>query len=158
MADNAAHSSLLCTFDVFCAIALVAGFGLEFAMPLSFMPPVRPIVLQLVATGAITIGLFLIIAARRELNRADQPAKPGLATTELVDTGAFAISRNPIYLGGLLLLAGLAMAVDAPWLVPACIGLGIATHYLLILPEERYLAIRFKAAYADYCARVRRWF
>ena len=158
MSGEAAHSSMWRTFEVLFIAALTAGLGLEYAMPLSFMPPVRPIVLQIGATAAITLGLFLIIAARRQMAQAGQATRPDTPTTALIDSGAFAISRNPVYLGGILLFFGLPMALDAPWLVPAAIGLTMATHYWLIKPEERYLAIRFKARYGDYCERVRRWF
>ena len=158
MPADAAHTSLWLSFDVLFAAALVIGMGLEFAMPLSFMPPLRPIVLRIGATAAIALGLFLIVAARRQLARAGQSAKPSVPTTELVEEGAFAVSRNPVYLGGVLLLAGLAMALDAPWLVPAAVALALAANYLLIVPEERYLAVRFKARYEAYCERVRRWF
>ena len=158
MSGKTAHSSIWRTFDVLFIAALAAGLGLEFAMPLSFMPPVRPIVLQIGAPAAITLGLFLIIAARRQMAQSGQATKPGTPTTDLIDSGAFAISRNPVYLGGVVLFFGLPMALDAPWLVPAAIGLTMATHYWLIKPEEHYLAIRFKARYGNYCERVRRWF
>jgi protein-S-isoprenylcysteine O-methyltransferase Ste14 len=158
MSDTAAHNSLWRTFDAFFVIALVLGIGLQFAMPLSFTPPVRPIVLDIGGAIGLIIGLALILAARRQLALANQPAKPGAPTTELVEDGIFTLSRNPIYLGGVLFMAGLAMFFDAPWLAPATAGLILAAHYLLILPEERYLGVRFKARYGDYCERVRRWF
>ena len=158
MTGNAAHEHIWRTFDCLFLVALVLGIGLQLAMPLSFMPPVRPIVLQVGGAGALIVGGALVIAARRQLSRAGQPVKPGEPITELIEDGVFAISRNPVYLGGLLFLAGLAMFFDAPWLAPMTAALAMATHYLLILPEERYLGTRFKARYGDYRARVRRWF
>ncbi len=158
MSDTAAHNSLWRTFDAFFAIALVLGFGLQFAMPLSFTPPVSPIVLDIGGAAALIIGFALILAARRQLALVNQPARPGAPTTYLVEDGIFTLSRNPIYLGGVLFMAGLAMFFDAPWLAPATAGLILAAHYILILPEERYLGARFKARYGDYCERVRRWF
>jgi len=158
MSDNAAHNSLWRTFDWFFVVALVLGAGLQFVMPLSFTPPVWPLVLQVGGSAALIVGMALIFAARRQLARSDQPAKPGIATTELIEDGVFALSRNPIYLGGVLFSAGLSMVFDAPWLAPTTAGLAMATHYFLILPEEHYLGVRFKARYGDYRGRVRRWF
>ncbi|MCB0050264.1 MAG: hypothetical protein KDE24_12065, partial [Caldilinea sp.] len=72
-------------------------------------------------------------------------------------TGVFAISRNPLYLGGALLLLGIALAFNLLWAVLAVALATIICRYALIAPEERYLAARFGTAYAEYRATVRRW-
>lgn len=75
----------------------------------------------------------------------------------LVTHGVFRHTRNPMYLGMLLVLAGWAV-----WLGHALAWLGLPLSVLLltvlqIRGEERVLAARFGAAYADYRQRVRRW-
>ncbi len=113
-----------------------------------------PITLILVAIGlllmVIAVGHF--VAARTTIN----PLRPANATT-LITTGVFAISRNPIYLGDLLILAALAV-----WLgnmlniaLPALFVWYI--NRFQIAPEERALREKFGAAYDAYCSRVRRW-
>ena len=75
---------------------------------------------------------------------------------ELVQTGPFAVSRNPVFLGQLLLFAGLFLAF--PDLVLVTIT---ATMFLAVLVqvrvEEAVLARTFGDTYADYAARVPRW-
>lgn len=75
----------------------------------------------------------------------------------LVTDGVFRYSRNPIYVAFLMPLASLAcMSVLAAG--AACIAYIAAMTLLVIMPEERVLAGEFGSAYADYVARVPRWF
>jgi protein-S-isoprenylcysteine O-methyltransferase Ste14 len=104
------------------------------------------------------LGLTFIVLARRELARQGQPTDPGLATSKLVTTGVFSVSRNPLYLGGICLLAGIALVFNLPWSLVLLIPAIVACHYLLIAPEERYLTAKFDREYAQYAASVRRWF
>ena len=75
----------------------------------------------------------------------------------LVTSGVYRITRNPMYLGMLLVLAGWAV-----WLgnAAALIGLPLfvgVLNLLQIAPEERVLRGRFGDAFTRYAARVRRW-
>lgn len=82
---------------------------------------------------------------------------PGGATRVLLDRGPFRLSRNPLYVGLILLDAGLALLWPSVWaliLVPVGIALLL---WGAILPEERYLNAKFGSEYADYRRRVRRW-
>lgn len=92
------------------------------------------------------------VAARTTIN----PMRPARASALITD-GVFRLSRNPIYLGDLLLL--LAYAV---WLANALnVLLLLAFVWYLnrfqIEPEERALTEIFGERYLAYCARVRRW-
>jgi protein-S-isoprenylcysteine O-methyltransferase Ste14 len=106
--------------------------------------------------GLIVAGVTLIVLARRELAQHGQPTDPGLPTGELVTTGVFSVSRNPLYLGGTCLLAGIALALNLPWSLALLLPAIVACHYLLIAPEERYLAAKFDKEYAQYTTSVRR--
>jgi protein-S-isoprenylcysteine O-methyltransferase Ste14 len=82
---------------------------------------------------------------------------PGQATTTLLERGPFRISRNPLYLGLIILDLGVALlagALGAVVLLPAGI---LALLWGAILPEERYLRSTFGAEYLAYQRRVRRW-
>jgi protein-S-isoprenylcysteine O-methyltransferase Ste14 len=73
----------------------------------------------------------------------------------LVDTGPYARVRNPLYVGNLLLWAGLGV-VTWPWALVAVPALLL--HYTLIVRwEEANLAVRLGPPYAAYLARVPRW-
>ncbi len=109
------------------------------------------------ATLAVSLGLmgaavWSFVAVKTTIN----PLRPARAS-HLVTTGVFAWSRNPIYLGDLLLLAALAL-----WLghVAAFVLLPLFVVYLnrfQIIPEEQALAGLFGDEYVSYKARVRRW-
>lgn len=82
---------------------------------------------------------------------------PGQATTTLLERGPFRISRNPLYLGLIVLDLGVGLLARALWAV-ALLPAGIlALWWGAILPEERYLRSTFGAAYLAYQRRVHRW-
>jgi len=74
----------------------------------------------------------------------------------LTTSGPYAFCRNPLYLGSLLLAAGLALAVNSPWLAAALAGLFIAFHFITIAHEERRLETRYGTAYTEYRHHVPR--
>ena len=79
------------------------------------------------------------------------------STTALVTTGIYSFTRNPMYVGLLLVLAAWAA-----WLsnLLALVILPVFVAYVSrfqIVPEERALAARFGEQFALYCRRVRRW-
>ena len=78
-------------------------------------------------------------------------------TRRMVCSGLFACSRNPMYLGMAVLLAGLALwgaNLIGFFLLP---GFVIYLNEFQIKPEERILLQMFGAPYMDYMTRVRRW-
>jgi protein-S-isoprenylcysteine O-methyltransferase Ste14 len=82
---------------------------------------------------------------------------PGGATTAVLQSGPFRVSRNPLYVGLVALDAGLALLAGSFWaLVFLPLGI-VALLWGAIWPEERYLAGKFGDDYAAYQARVRRW-
>lgn len=113
-----------------------------------------PVAGVLLAAGLLVMfaALSFFIAARTTVN----PLRPSRAST-LVMTGMFRISRNPMYLGDVLVLAALAV-----WLGNA---INIALLFVFvwyinrfqIFPEERALTELFGASYVAYCSQVRRW-
>src|SRR5262245_10186739 len=82
---------------------------------------------------------------------------PGQPTETLMRDGPFRFSRNPLYLGLVVLYVGLVLLAPSFWgllLTPVAVLLLL---WGAIIPEERYLRDRFGAAYDDYARRVRRW-
>lgn len=78
------------------------------------------------------------------------------ATGELVAEGLFRVSRNPVFTGQLLLLAGVALSIPAvqTWMAVLLFWLSARGQ---IMSEERLLETRFGEAYRAYRARVPRW-
>ena len=74
-----------------------------------------------------------------------------------VTSGPFARSRNPLYVGLLVLYLGLALLAPTLWgvvLFPVAV---LLVYWGAIHPEERFLHERFGAPYDAYRQRVRRW-
>jgi protein-S-isoprenylcysteine O-methyltransferase Ste14 len=135
----------------------LAAIALQLAVPLSL--PGGLLTPGLILGGAVLIilGVALIVLARREFAQRGQPTDPGLPTSKVVTTGVFSLSRNPIYLGAVCFLIGIALAVNLPWALVFLLPALVACHYVLIAPEERYLAAKFGEEYRTYAASVHRW-
>lgn len=157
MSNAVAHKRVWQIFEVVFGIPFLVAIALQLVVPIpfpqGFIPPVR------VLAGALLMGtgIGLVILGRRELARFGQPTDPGLPTSKIVSTGVFSISRNPLYLGGVFILAGISLAFNLPWVLILLVPSMVGCHYILILPEERYLAARFGEPYQSYAARVQRW-
>lgn len=115
-------------------------------------------ILMLVGIVVLIIGLGLIVLARREFAHYGQPTDPGHPTSKVVKTGVFAISRNPLYLGSVFVLLGIALIFNLLWTLVTLLISIIISHFVLIIPEEQYLVAKFGKEYNEYIASVHRWF
>ena len=76
--------------------------------------------------------------------------------TSLTTTGPYACTRNPLYLGSLVLAAGFAVAARRWWVVIAIVTLFAVVYLPVVLAEERFLRERFPE-FAEYERRVPRF-
>lgn len=82
------------------------------------------------------------------------PADP---TKKLVVSGLYRYSRNPMYVGVLLILIGEALFFPMVRLLIYLVFVFVAFNGFIILAEEPRLRKDFGAAYSAYCKNVRRW-
>lgn len=75
----------------------------------------------------------------------------------LIETGPFALVRNPLYLGNLAIWVGFALTAGLLWLAPIVLGLLAVEYHAIVRWEEQLLESRLGEAYREYCARVPRW-
>jgi protein-S-isoprenylcysteine O-methyltransferase Ste14 len=75
----------------------------------------------------------------------------------LVASGPFALVRNPLYVGNILLWVGFAIAARLLWLAPIVFVLLALEYHAIVRWEETLLESRLGQAYRDYAARVPRW-
>ncbi len=75
----------------------------------------------------------------------------------LIDSGPFAMVRNPLYLGNILLWLGFAVSARLPWLVPIVLVLLLLEYHAIVRWEERLLETRIGDSYRQYMQRVPRW-
>jgi protein-S-isoprenylcysteine O-methyltransferase Ste14 len=135
---------------LFIAIAYFLG---RFA-PLPF---VAPPILRNIGLLLTFVGFLLGIGAFVEFRKARTTLDPHGSANQLVTSAIYLFTRNPIYLGFLLMVIGLPLnsglywgAVMAPFYI-------ITMDRLVIEREERYLGKKFKDAYSGYASHVRRW-
>jgi protein-S-isoprenylcysteine O-methyltransferase Ste14 len=76
----------------------------------------------------------------------------------LIDSGPFALVRNPLYIGNVALWVGLALTARLAWMAPVIALLLGAEYQAIVRWEERLLESRHGDAYRAYAARVPRWF
>jgi protein-S-isoprenylcysteine O-methyltransferase Ste14 len=75
----------------------------------------------------------------------------------LINTGPFALVRNPLYLGNIALWAGFAVTARLLWLVPLIILVLAAEYHAIVRWEEELLSTRLGDSYRQYLTRVPRW-
>ena len=138
-------------------LTIGAGFGMDALVP--FRPSLVDGSLVARALGAllILIALGLDIWASVTFRRAKTTILPHRGSEALVTDGPFAFSRNPIYVGNLLIMAGVGLLGGTLWPLVLVPVLALALTWLAIAREEAHLAQRFPDAWQTYRARVRRW-
>jgi protein-S-isoprenylcysteine O-methyltransferase Ste14 len=157
MRNDAAHKEGWQIFEVVFGIPFLIGVGMQWVGPFSLPRGGATLVFVSVGTALVILGITLVVKARRELRKHGQPTDPGHPTRKIVTTGVFSISRNPLYLGGISVLVGLALFFNLPWAIVLLLPALVACHYILITPEEQYLTDIFGEEYRLYTEKVGRW-
>lgn len=112
-----------------------------------------------IAVGVGLVGALVIILGVVSFRRAKttvNPMKPESASS-LVVAGIYRVTRNPMYLGFLLILLGWAVYLSNVLAIVPVVGFVIYMTVFQIRPEERALEALFGAEFAAYKERVRRW-
>jgi protein-S-isoprenylcysteine O-methyltransferase Ste14 len=107
------------------------------------------------ATGLAGLGLCL--STLQLFVRSGQNPEPWKPTPSLIAVGAYRFSRNPMYLGMLLIQVASGLAFDNLWITLLALPALGAVHHLAVLPEERYLTHKFGESYVAYMASVPRY-
>jgi protein-S-isoprenylcysteine O-methyltransferase Ste14 len=157
MKVDSAHKSRWEIAEVVFGIPFLISIALHFVVPFSVPPGILKQILISVGIMLIITGIIFIFLARREFARFDQPTDPGQPTGKIVKTGVFGISRNPLYLASVILFLGLSLALNLLWALGTLLVSIVLCLYVLILPEEQYLAEKFGEEYKEYTASVHRW-
>jgi len=120
--------------------------------------PAQPFAVFRIIGGVVLLGGSLLggqaVLRMRRLHTSPDPHMPPAA---LVTDGPYRWSRNPIYLGFILIVAGSTLLAGTLWgivLIPLLLA---AATRLVVRAEERYLSLRFPRHYDEYRQRVRRW-
>lgn len=135
-------------------IAMFTILVLHFLNPLTWIIPKSWNLTGLVLVGS---GLIMNFIADNAFHQARTTVKPFDESTMLVTGGVYEISRNPMYLGMLLILMGIAVLLRSlsPFLVIPAFAILLERGYIRV--EERMLAEKFGKAWKAYKAQTRRW-
>ena len=137
---------------------LVLPRTVAFLVPLLLLRPDPPArVFHLVAVAPLTIGTFMLFWCVRDFYVAGKGTlAPWSPPRHLVVVGLYRWSRNPMYLAGCPILAGVAvlLGTTSPLLVLALYGVGASRW---VAREEARLAERFGGEWTSYSGTVRRW-
>lgn len=134
------------------------AWGFAQAWPSALVAVPASLRLTMVAALAV-LGLLLNLWPKFAFGRAGTTVNPLRPATSrvLVTTSLHRMSRNPMYLGHVVLLVAWACWLRHP---AALVGVPLYMAYVTryqIVPEERALAATFGDVYATYRMRVRRW-
>jgi protein-S-isoprenylcysteine O-methyltransferase Ste14 len=136
-------------------IGVIAGLGLNWLFPLPFVPASLPH--AWIGLVLFLAGVFLAAWSARTFRKARTNVLTNQSAITIVTTGPYGFSRNPIYVGMFLGLAGLAIGFDTLWFLAILVAMVFVIRFGVIAQEEVYLESKFGARYLDYKARVRRW-
>jgi protein-S-isoprenylcysteine O-methyltransferase Ste14 len=136
---------------------LVGGFVLlgwvaHLLLPVWIGPPLPGL-----ATGVMLLGIALSGWTLVTMLRGGTDPRPDTPDQALLERGPFRFSRNPIYLGFLLVAAGFALRWGDLWPWLAVGWCFVLLDRWVVAREEAYLSGRFGAPYQGYMRRVRRW-
>ncbi len=121
------------------------------------IPVVAPMSVRNVGLLLTFIGFLLGVGAFMEFRKARTTLDPHGTVKQVVTSGIYRFTRNPIYLGFLLMVIGLPLNSGLIW------GLIMSPLYIIMMTrlvierEEAYLEKKFKDQYTTYRSRVRRW-
>ena len=138
--------------------ALVGGamWGISLSLPLLEIPDLvrraTALILALAGIGLSVTGVISFNHAKTTVN----PMKPE-STSALVCSGIYSVTRNPMYLGGLIILIAWALFLSSAWALLGPLAFVLYINRFQIAPEEQVLSDKFGAEYLAYQARVRRW-
>jgi len=137
------------------ALAAIVGVALGYLAPLPFMPMAVPA--GWLGGLVFVLALALFAWAVTTMTSAGSNVPTSRPTTAIIESGPYRFTRNPIYLGMMLSLLGLAIAFDSLWTLIALVVFFLIIRYGVVAREEAYLERKFGDVYRGYRAHVRRW-
>jgi protein-S-isoprenylcysteine O-methyltransferase Ste14 len=137
--------------------ALIVAIGLDF-LPLHFMAVPVGLNAQTVLGAIIFLaGLGVGGAAVRLFRHKGTSPNPRQGTTLVVTEGPYRFTRNPMYLGFVLMLFGISLVFSLEWGVILTPFLWLALDRMIVVREEAYLTQHFGEDYQKLLRQTRRW-
>lgn len=131
---------------------------LEFTAPIHIMPPAGTPWSLAIGIVILLIAGTLAVSAVRAFKAAETNIRPHQPALNIVKTGPYRFTRNPMYLGMVLFKTGIAFTFSLDWAILLAPLVWIALHFGVVLREEAYLTAKFGQTYTDFIQQTRRWF
>ena len=142
-------------------LLFILGFAVSLLvhkfLPLYLIPDSLTGVFSIIGRLCTLIGLAFMIWGLLTFLRFRTAVSPYQPPSQIVTSGPYRFSRNPMYVGFTIAYMGGILAKNTLW---ALLLLPLVLWFLTVLvirPEERYLTKTFGSVYTDYANRVRRW-
>jgi protein-S-isoprenylcysteine O-methyltransferase Ste14 len=157
MADTADTANVLVRPPIAWAGAILIAIALDWwLVSLPFLRTTYPAG-ALVGAVVFVLALALGFWAIATMTRAGSNVPTNRPSTTIVEAGPYRFTRNPIYLGMMVAMIGLAVSFDTLWLLIALVPFALVIRYGVVAREEAYLERKFGEVYRGYRSRVRRW-
>jgi protein-S-isoprenylcysteine O-methyltransferase Ste14 len=127
---------------------------------LHFYFPIKQIIYfpyTLLGINGIILGFLLSAWGGISFKKLKTPLRPGEKPKKIVAKGPFTFTRNPMYLGNVLILIGIAVLFGSLVAFISPIILYFIMQFAFILPEEKLMEKTFGKKYLEYKRKVRRW-
>ncbi len=135
-------------------VVVLVGYGLQQAWALE-LPNGSG--WSVAARALIGVGVAILTVGWVQFYRAKTNIQPHKPASNLMQSGLYGFSRNPIYVSGLLLQLGIALLMNNLWIVLFVPVSKFVFDRYIIAREEAYLERAFGEVYVDYKRTVRRW-
>ncbi|NKB32881.1 MAG: DUF1295 domain-containing protein [Pseudomonadales bacterium] len=135
-------------------ILIFMGGGIDYLWPLGIGVPAS---FQPIGIAITVFGVAVAILVNSVFKRVGTAIEPWKPTTQIITTGLYRWSRNPIYTGFCLFNIGIGIATNSLWIVFTAIPGALLVYHIAIKKEESYLEEKFGEKYLAYKSRVRRW-
>jgi protein-S-isoprenylcysteine O-methyltransferase Ste14 len=139
------------------AFVMLPGI-VAFAVPLWLLKPHPSSGFRLSGSVVLALGILLLLACVRDFYIAGRGTlAPWSPPQQLVVTGMYRWSRNPMYIAVVLILWGWALGFQSQSLAVYALAMMLAFHLRVIVGEEPWLARHYGEQWSRYEARVPRW-
>jgi protein-S-isoprenylcysteine O-methyltransferase Ste14 len=139
------------TLLLVCLVLMVAS---HWAFPIR---TIFPTPCNLVGLAPLVLGVFISVSAHRQFAKVGTNVNTFNEPGTLVTNGWFSHRRNPMYLGGVLTLAGTWILLGSMSPILGVLAFTAITDRWYIAYEEQKTAAKFGQVYQDYKQQVRRW-
>ena len=135
-------------------VAILLSIALHFFIPISH---VIPSPWNFIGLIPVVLGVWINISADQAFKKANTTVKPFKESNVLIQDGVFRFSRNPMYLGFVSILLGIAVLLGSLSSYVVVTVFAFLMEFVFIRIEERMLAEKFGEQWDKYRSRVRKW-